>query len=290
MDLNLLPLFRAVADGGSMSEAARVLGQPKSSVSRGVARLEASLGVQLFVRTTRRLALTTAGLAFYEKVAPLLSSLTGAAAGLPGQEEEPSGLLRLTAPVDVGLTWLPGLVARLVTRYPKLDVSLRITNQRLDLVREGLDAALRIGPGRLPDSSLKARRLSAVGFDVYAAPAYLARRGTPRRPEDLAGHDLVGMAGLALPPPFPKKPKVRVLADDVLACRALIRAGVGIGFLPTFLARADVALGALARVLPRVQQRTGSLYFVHPPTGHPPARLTALRELLLEYVAEHPLV
>jgi len=289
MNLNLLPVFKAVADAGSMSEAARTLGQPKSSVSRAVTRLEASLGVQLFLRSTRRLSLTTAGAAFYEKVSPLLGALAGAATSLPEQEEEPSGELRLTAPVDLGLTWLPGLVARLLARYPRLDVALRLTNQRLDLVGEGVDAALRLATGRLPDSTLVARRLSAVGFDVYASPAYLARRGTPRRAEDLASHDLVGMPGLRLPAPFPRAPRFRAVGDDVMLCRELVREGVGIGLLPVFLARADVSAGALVRVLPRVQQRSGTLYFVHPAVEHPPRKLTALRELLLEYVAERPL-
>ncbi|MCC6332654.1 MAG: LysR family transcriptional regulator [Myxococcales bacterium] len=290
LDLNLLPLFKAVADAGSMSEAARVLGQPKSSVSRGVARLEAALGVQLFLRSTRRLSLTTAGAAYYEKVSPLLGSLAGAGASLPEQEEEPSGELRLTAPVDIGLTWLPGLVARLLARYPKLDVVMRLTNTRLNLVGEGLDAALRLAPGRLPDSSLVARRVSGVGFDVYASPAYLARRGTPRRAEDLSRHDLVEMVGLTLPPPFPRHPKFRVVGDDVLFCRELIREGAGLGLLPVFLARGDTASGALVRVLPRVKQRTGTLYFVHPPLAHPPRKLTALRDLLFEYAQERPLV
>lgn len=289
MDLNLLPVFKAVADAGSMTAAAAALGQPKSSVSRGVARLEASLGVQLFLRSTRRLSLTTAGAAFYEKVTPLLSSLSGAAASLPEQEEEPSGELRLTAPVDLGVTWLPGFVARLLARYPKLDVVLRVTNQRLDLVGEGLDAALRLSPGRLPDSSLVARRLAAVGFEVYASPGYLARRGTPRRPEDLTAHDHVGLPGLKLPAPFPKQLPSRAQADDVLLCRELVREGVGIGLLPVFLARADVAAGALVRVLPKVQVRSGALYLVHPPVEHPPRKLLALRELLLEYVAERPI-
>lgn len=289
MDLNLLPVFKAVADAGSMTAAAAALGQPKSSVSRGVARLEASLGVQLFLRSTRRLSLTTAGAAFYEKVTPLLSSLSGAAASLPEQEEEPSGELRITAPVDLGVTWLPGFVARLLARYPKLDVALRVTNQRLDLVGEGIDAALRLSPGRLPDSSLVARRLAAVGFEVYASPGYLARRGTPRRPEDLTAHDHVGLPGLKLPAPFPKKLPARAQADDVLLCRELVREGVGIGLLPVFLARADVAAGALVRVLPKVQVRSGTLYLVHPPLEHPPRKLLALRELLLEYVAERPI-
>ncbi|MEW5739693.1 MAG: LysR family transcriptional regulator [Myxococcota bacterium] len=290
LDLDLLPLFKAVADAASMSEAARVLGQPKSSVSRGVARLEAELGVQLFLRSTRKLSLTAAGAAYYEKVSPLLGALAGAGASLPEQEEEPSGLLRLTAPVDIGLTWLPGFVARLLARYPKLDVALKVTNTRLDLVGEGMDAALRVGPGPLPDSSLVVRKLSALAFDVYASPAYLARKGTPRRPEDLQAHDLVGMAGIQLPRPCPRRPKWRVVVDDVLASRELLREGVGVGFLPTFLARADVAAGALVRVLPRVQQRIGWLYFVHPPVEHPPRKLRALRELLFEYVAERPLV
>lgn len=289
MDLNLLPLFVTVADAASMSAAAKALSLPKSSVSRGVSRLEAELGVQLFHRTTRRLSLTTAGEAFAERVRPLVGSLTTVLGSLPEQQEEPSGELRLTAPVDLGVTWLPGFLSRLLARYPKLRVDVRLSNREADLVGEGFDAALRISQ-RLADSSLVARRLAPLSVELYASPAYVARRGTPRAPEDLASHELVRVGGVPLPPPCPKRVPWRASTDDILLGRELLRAGLGVGVLPTFLAQGDVTSGQLVRVLPKTQWRAGALYLVHPPVvGHPSRKLIALRELLVEFLAERPL-
>jgi DNA-binding transcriptional LysR family regulator len=288
MDLNLLPLFLAVVDAGSMSTAAARLGLPKSSVSRGVARLEAALGVQLFFRSTRRLSVSTAGRALAERVRPLLGALPALVDGLPEQDEEPAGSLRLTAPVDIGLAWLPGFTAKLLERYPRLELDVRLSNDVVDLVGGGFDAALRVG-GRLPDSTLIARRLAQVTFEAYAAPAYLARRGTPRTCAELANHARVGLGQAKWPAPFDPGGKPWVTVNDVLLCRELVREGLGVGLLPSFIAQGAVTRGELVRVLPRVQARVGSLFLVHPRVARTPRKIVALRELLVEYLAERPL-
>lgn len=290
MDLNLLGLFVAVAETGSFSEAARKLGLPKSSVSRGVASLEASVGAQLLHRTTRHVSLSTAGAALYERAAPLLASLKEAVGTLPEREEAPSGELRLTAPHDMGATFLPEVIARFTTRYPSVRVDCRLTNRNVDLVAEGFDLALRASGARLADSSLVGRRLGAIDVQLFASPTYLARRGTPRAPEDLAQHDFVAFRGLEFLRGLGLSEKnARVLGDDMLFLRETVKAGAGIGMLPAFLAQADVTSGQLVRVLPRYTRPATALMMLYPRTQHVPKKVSAFRDFLLEYLKGRPL-
>ncbi len=290
MDLNLLGLFVAVAETGSFSEAARKLGLPKSSVSRGVASLEASVGAQLLHRTTRHVSLSTAGAALYERAAPLLASLKEAVGTLPEREEAPSGELRLTAPHDMGVTFLPEVVARFTARYPSVRVDCRLTNRNVDLVAEGYDLALRASGAKLADSSLMARRLGAIDVQLFASPTYLARRGTPRTPEDLAQHDFLAFRGLKYLSELGLSEKnARVLADDMLFLREVAKAGSGLAVLPTFLAQADVTSGQLVRVLPRYTQPSTTLVMLYPRTQHVPRKVSAFRDFLLEFLKGRPL-
>lgn len=288
LDLNLLPVFVAVAEAGSMSQAARTLGWPKSSVSRGVAALEATLGVRLLHRSTRKVSLTTAGAAFYERARPLLASLREATGTLPEQEEEPSGELRVTASVDMGLTLLPGLIARFGARYPRVQVDVRLSNRVVDVIGEGFDVALRIAQ-KLTDSSLVVQRLSTLDLQLFAAPSYVARRGQPRAPADAAAHDWVAWRGVKVPAPLVASPRPRAVVDDVMLAHRMIREGVGIGVLPTFLAQPDVTAGELVRLLPRWSQQGGALFFVHPHAGQVPRKVSAFREFTRAYLRERPL-
>jgi len=289
-DLNLLPLFVAVAETWSMSAAARNLGLPKSSVSRGVAALEESLGVQLFHRTTRKVALTTAGTAFYEKVRPHVAALRDITGGLPEQEAEPSGELRITSPVDMALTFLAPLAAEFSARYPAVQLDIRPTNQTVDLVGEGFDGALRVAL-KLSDSTLVARRVSGLESAIYAAPTYLARRGPPRSASDVGAHDWVIHRHVKqLPPPLVAPERPRLVTDDLLFAHRAVREGMGLGLLPTFLARQDVTAGLLIRVLPTWGSKVGSLFFVHPRTEHVPRKVAAFRDFVLAFIAANPLM
>ncbi len=291
MDLNLLSLFVTVAEASSFSTAAAKLGVRRSSVSRGVAALERALGVQLFSRTTRNVALTTAGTALHAKVAPHLASLKEAMGTLPEREKQPSGELRVTAPVDIGTILLPSIIAGFTRSYPAVTVDARLSNQRVDLVAEGLDAALRVSTARMSDSTLVARKLSAVELQIFAAPTYLARAGTPRAPEETKEHAWVMYRGMAHPRQLSgSSVKARVIGDDILFVYRLAIAGVGLGLLPTFLTREDVEAGRLIRVLPRFSLRSGALYLVHPPAQHVPRKVTAFRDYLVAHFAAHPLV
>jgi DNA-binding transcriptional LysR family regulator len=288
MDLNLLTLFEAVARTASFSAAARELGLPKSSASRGIGRLEAELGVQLLFRTTRQVSLTAAGTALYDRTAPLLRQVKSTLGELPEREEEPSGPLRVTAPGDLGVLFLAEVVARYTARYPAVSVDLHLSGRVVDLVAEGFDVALRVA-SKLEDSSLVARRIAPISTHLYASPLYLARRGAPRVEADLAEHEWVafrsGPQRLRLAGPREAtgvEPRARVVCDDLLFVRDALRAGAGIGLLPSFIAEPDVVAGTLVRVLPRFERQAGTIYFVTPAAKHVPRKVTAFRDLILE--------
>lgn len=289
MDLNLISVFQSVAEASSFSAAAKKLGVRRSSISRSVAALERELGVQLFNRTTRSVALTTAGTALLAKVRPQLVALQEALGSLPEREEEPSGDLRLTAPGDIGAIVLPSIIAGFALRFPAVHLDVRLTNRTVDLVGEGFDVALRAGT-KLDDSSLVARRLSTVDFQVFASPTYLARAGHPRTGEDALEHDWVIFRGFKLPAPLGgMKKKPRVIGDDMMFVHRTVRAGAGLGLMPAFLAQPDLAAGTLVRVLPKIESKMGGLFLVHPPAQHVPRKVTAFRDFVVQHLAQHPL-
>jgi DNA-binding transcriptional LysR family regulator len=287
MDLNRLTVFEAVARTSSFSAAARELGIPKSSASRGVASLERELAVQLLFRTTRQVSLTAAGTALYDRIMPLLRSVKAALSDMPESEEEPTGVLRITAPVDLGVLFLAEVTTRYTARFPSVSVDLHLTGRVVDLVAEGFDVALRVGL-KLQDSTLVVRRVAPIVTQLFASPLYLARRGTPRSEAELAGHDWVvfrsGPQKLRVPAPREagETPRGRIVCDDLLFARDAVRAAAGIALLPTFVAEPDVLGGRLARVLPRYERTAGHLHVVTPAAKHVPPKVTAFREVVLE--------
>jgi DNA-binding transcriptional LysR family regulator len=290
VDLNLLPWFVAVAEAKSFAAAAIQLGVRRSSVSRGVAGLERELGVQLFSRTTRRVALTTGGEALYAKAAPQLQALKDTLGGMAERGQTPAGTLRVSAPIDLGAFVLAPLLDAFSRRFPGIQLEVRLTNRPVDLVADGLDAALRIATRRLSDSTLVARKLSALTLHLFGSPGYLAEAGKPKRPADLAGHAWVRFGRGALPAWAPKAgASSRVSGDDILFVREAVKGGLGLGLLPAFLCEEEVAAGRLVRILPRLSAGAGALYLVHPPSRHVPRKVIALRDFLVAHFARHPL-
>lgn len=286
MNLNLLPLFVAVAEASSFSDAARHLRLRRSSVSRGVAALEKELKVQLFNRTTRQVSLTGAGKALFHKLSPQLSALTQVLGTLPEQEEEPSGELRISVPNDLGAMVMPQLLADFSLRYPEVRLDVRVSNRQVDLVAEGFDVALRVSTNRLRDSSLVARKVATIGVQVFAAPEYLARVGTPKTVEDAAALDWL-LIMPKFPPPLITPKRAKVYADDMLFIAGAARAGLGLALLPAFLATADVAAGRLVRVLPKISiASTGGIFLVHAP-GRVSRKVAAFRDYVAQHLAQH---
>jgi DNA-binding transcriptional LysR family regulator len=287
MDLNHLSVFAAVAEAASFTEAARRLGVPKSTVSRAISALEAALGVRLLQRTTRSVALTTAGQAFLDRVGPRLTALAEAIEAVPELGDEPSGALRLTSTADFGTEVLAEILAGFCRRYPRVTVEMHLSTRPVDLVKEGFDAAFRFLGKKPRDSTLIARKVGELAVQFYASPAYLSARGAPRTPEDLQAHDCVAVTGSG---PFAFEGATRgrvrlrpkVIADDGFFVREAVRLGMGIGMLPAFLAQQDVLAGRLVRVLPRWTTFTGGVFLVLPSVTHLPRKTAALRDHVVE--------
>jgi DNA-binding transcriptional LysR family regulator len=295
IDLNLLRAFAAVYDAGTFSGAAQSLGVPRSTISRSVAALEDAVGAQLFHRTTRKVSTTLEGRALYDRTAPALTSLKTALTDLPRPHEEPTGVLKMTAPADLGRVLLAEAAARFAARFPKVTLELHLSNRVVDLVREGFDLALRISSRPLRDSNSIARKVGSIAMHLYAAPSYLARRGTPRTPEELVNHDVISLhdSGPQSLTSAEHRTTVRVAGriqvDDMLFIREVVRAGAGIATLPSFLAAAELAEGSLVRVLPKWATDSGTAFLVQPQAKNIPTRVSAFKELLLELLRQRPL-
>lgn len=295
IDLNLLRTFATVYEAGSFSAAAKRLGVPRSTVSRAITALEAHVGEPLVHRTTRTMAISEAGVQLFDRIAPAIGGLATALADLPRPvDDEPRGLVRVTATADLAAAVLAEAAVRFTARYPQTQVELRLTASVVDLVRDGVDLALRIVKRRLPDSALIARRVGALVFQLFAAPSYLARHGTPRATAELAAHDWIGFHGVAPTFVAPLRqrgfvPGGRIVCDDMFIVRELLRRGGGIGGMPSFLADDDLASGALVRVLPRFTMTSAAVYLVHAARRPLPTRVTAFRDLVGELLRQRPL-
>jgi DNA-binding transcriptional LysR family regulator len=250
--------FARAASLGSYTAAARALGVSPSAVSKSVQRLEARLGLSLFTRTTRSLTLTPEGRDLHERALRLLREAEAIEQAAVAARSEPAGTLKVTAPLPIGVHLLAPALPRFRARHPKLAVDLRLGDRFADLIAEGIDVAIRVGD--LADSRLVSRRLAPHRLCAFASPDYLARRGTPAHPDELAGHDCVNFrfqsTGQTLRWPFRIGAKVVDITPDAGlvtdfsdAVAAILVAGGGIGISPTYVVAPLVARGALVPIL-----------------------------------------
>jgi DNA-binding transcriptional LysR family regulator len=287
-DYHLLAAFVAVAEEASFSKAARRLAVTKGTVSRAIARLEDTVGAELVHRNTHKVALSTAGTALYERTAPHLAALDRAVGTLPERSEQPSGELRLTAPHDFAAIVLPELVAQFLVRFPDVRFDIRVTNARLDLIGERFDLAIRAAAGKLADSRLTARKLAVGAAAFFASPSYLARRGEPRAFGDPKHEWLIIPAMLS----FLRAPKgfrPRVVVDDMLTLRNLVRDGAGVGLLPRFVTETHVAEGRLQPLALGHGLGSSTLMIVYPSSGQVPRKVAAFRDFAVERLKARPL-
>jgi DNA-binding transcriptional LysR family regulator len=257
VDLDDIQLFDEVARAGSLTAAARALGVPKSTVSRRLARHEEQLGAKLFNKTTRRIVLTEFGESYLERCAGVAREVAETRAFLEAATRRPSGVLRVTMPVDVGIHWLAGFLADFAVRHPDVSLAIDLNARRVDLVGERVDVAIRVG--RLDDSNLVARKFLVVERALYASPDYLATRGTPARVADLADHRFLLLEGQIRPVPVIRLTRGRmssevrmhgpIVVNSMGMMRALAAAGAGIAALPRRMADEEVGPGRLVRVL-----------------------------------------
>ena len=285
--------FVHVVEAGSFVRAADALGTSKAAVSRGVLELETRLGARLLHRTTRRVALTEAGRAFFERARNLLAELAEADDAAAARAPAAAGLLRVNAPYTFGVQHLGPLWSAFLARHPKIELDITLTDRRIDLIDEGVDVAIRIT--RTPDESLAARLLARVRVVVCASPAYLARHGTPTQVAQLAEHEVVAYTYAPTgdvwhfdtpdgPAEVNTHARMRVNNGDTSRAAAL--AHQGIIRLPYFVVADDLAQGRLVSLLAESTTAEVGVFAVYPAHRQMSARVRALVEFLAEAFAE----
>jgi DNA-binding transcriptional LysR family regulator len=294
-----MAVFARVVEARSFSEAARQLGLSKSAVSKQVSRLEDRLGARLLNRTTRRLGLTEVGATYYEYCARMLVEAEEAERAVTALHGEPRGLLKVNAPMSFGVRHLAPALPELLARYPEIRVDLVLNDRFVDMIEEGFDVAIRIAA--LPDSSLVARRLAPSRHVLCGSPAYFARHGEPKKPDDLRQHNCLNYTYLASHDEWPFEGKteskggkrtVKVTGTlqanngDVLAAAAV--AGLGLVMSPTFIVGPDVQAGRLKCVLRDYLSAETAIYAVYPHRRHLSAKVRAFVDFLGERFGPEP--
>lgn len=291
VDLNDLVVFTEVVVCGSFTAAGKKLGLPTSAVSRRMARLEEQLGFKLLNRTTRSVGLTDTGRIYYERTARIAHDVEEAARAVSEFRSTPSGLLRVTAPPDDGgVIW--AMLSGFVRDHPEVDLELIHTLQKVDLIEQGIDVALR--GGAPPDSTqLRAFKLVESRFVLVGSPEYLARKGTPQRPEELAAHDCIAMdnwvpnAIRALQgPDGPVRVdfRNRVRSNSQETARKAALDGFGIAPMVAFTCWRELKSGALVEVLPGAIPMPAPMWAVYPASRSNSAATRALVDHLARTV------
>ncbi|HIJ38544.1 MAG TPA: LysR family transcriptional regulator, partial [Rhodospirillaceae bacterium] len=268
----------------------------KSVVSRQIATLETYLGARLFHRTTRSLALTEIGQAYFERCARILADIDEANMSVNTLQAAPRGRLRINAPMSFSILHLAPLLPIFLERFPQLDLDLAMNDRIINLIEEGFDVAIRIG--KLEDSSLICRQLAPARLAVCASPDYLAKFGEPKTPEELADHCCLSYSNLSTADewkfrnsdgqrrPVEVKGRLRVNNADVLREAAL--AGSGIVMLPTFICGRDLQSGRLVSVLNNFILQDIAIHAVYPHNRHLSPKVRAFVDFLAEHFGPRP--
>lgn len=286
--------FVRVVDAGGFAPAARALRLSPAMVGKHVRSLEARLGSRLLHRTTRSVALTDAGREFYERCRVILREVDEAERGAVARQQHPAGLLRVAAPAVFKDLRLAAAFTGFARAFPEVELEISCDDRVVDLVQGGFDVAVRLG--RLPDSSLIARKLAPVHIVVCGAPAYLDRVGTPELLSDLARHRCLGYAyqwsgeGWAFAAEDERDLVVRLSgpahrSNSAAVLRSLALAGEGLTQLPTFVVGEDLAAGRLVEVLAAHRPRGRWVHVVYPPGRHLPAAVRAFVDFLAGHLA-----
>lgn len=291
--IDCMRVFALVAETGSFAEAARRRRMSRALASKAVARLEERLEVRLFTRTTRTVSLTEAGHAYHERCLGILEQLDAAESELACGQAVPSGTLRVSGPRTFGERHLAAPVVAFADLHPGIEVELDLNDRFVDLVDEGYDLAVRVGV--LRDSSLIARKLMTIPVLTVASPAYVARAGLPRRPEDLKDHDCIidtnlvhdrrwtfvdGLRRIDVPV------SGRVAANSAQVVRDFALAGAGIARIPDFNLAPDLEAGRLVPVLGDVGCGAVAAYALYPQGRFLPAKTRAFVDHLAAWFSD----
>lgn len=291
--LDAMQLFVRVAELGSFAAAAQQIGVARSVVTRQIAGLETHLGIKLMVRSTRRLALTSAGTAYLEKCRVILNLVEAAETGVAEERQTPRGSIRISLPLSYGLKRLAPLLLDFSRRYPEVVLDMDYSDRRINLIEEGIDLAVRVT--RQLDAGDVARRIGSSHMMVLAAPAYLSRHGAPRHPAELAHHLCLGYtnAGSATVwqfivdgqlENFQVRSHLNANNGDVLTEAAA--QGLGITCQPDFIAEDFLTSGRVVKVLDDFPSPELGIYAMLPSNRHVPHRVRVLMDTLAEQLAQ----
>ncbi|UOO90051.1 LysR substrate-binding domain-containing protein [Vitreoscilla massiliensis] len=290
--IKAMEVFVAVVNHQGLSAAASALNLSNVMVGKYIAALEAQVQTQLIQRTTRQIRVTEAGWLFYDSAQIALQAVSDAYQQLEALHAAPKGSLKISAPMTLGSELLAPLVAQFMQRYPDIQIELQLSNHVVDLMAEGCDCALRIGPLK-DDYGLIAKKIMDYHMVICAAPAYLAQQGTPTSPADLLHHRLLVHAtwnpqfnwlfannGQAWPQQWHLK------SNDGQVLRQAALAGIGITMQPTFLLQSDLAAGKLVALLPEYTPSPHPVHLLYLPNRYKLPRLQAFVGFMLESL--HP--
>jgi DNA-binding transcriptional LysR family regulator len=289
--LQELAVLVAVIDHGSLAAAARRLRRSPPAVTRALAALEDRVGVRLVERSTRRLSITEAGRGFAERARALLNEYDVAVSRLA--ETPLRGLLRVTAPLQFGRRHVAPLVIGFLESYREMRVELILNDRNLDLIEEGIDVAVRIGP--LTDSNLIARRVGEVRRVLIASPAYLAKRGTPKKPADLAVHDTIFGTARSQPSEWrfgsPKRTTImrlfpRLLVNETEAQLVAVKAGQGITRVLSYQVSEELEAGSLIRLMRDFEPPALPVHLVAPSGGQKAPKIRAFLDYSTEWLSK----
>jgi len=291
-----LTIFTTVVEQGGFGRAADKLGLSTSAVSRHVSELEATLAVRLLNRTTRRLSLTESGQAFHERCVQLLADLAEAEEAVSATALVARGTLRLTSAITFGVRHLAPALADFSALHPGVDFDVELSDRTVDIVEEGLDLAVRIGS--IGSQALIARKLATTRMVLVAAPGYLARRGTPRTPADLAAHHCLTYEYLAGGNVWRFRDRagaelsVRIgggaHANNGQFLAALAAAGLGLALEPDFIVAPDIRAGRLVVVLPDYAPPVSDIVVAYPSRRHLSAKVRVFVDFLVRRFADAP--
>lgn len=286
--LRSMEIFVSVVDRGSFTAAAEAFGISSVMVGKHIRSLEERLGAALLARTTRRQSLTEIGRQYVDQCRAILSQISAAESGAEAMRTAPRGKLKITAPVSFGSEWVSPAMTEYLALHPEVSLELNLNDRMVDLVEEGYDAAIRIGV--LEDSGLVARALRPYGMVICAAPAYLARVGTPRTPEDLAQHECLDFMQwthqvrwrLKNQPGASKVRESRFRSNNGQALRIAALHGFGIVMQAEILLAQDIAAGRLVPVLQDYVPAARPMHLVYSRDRQPTPKLTTFIAFMLD--------
>ncbi|MVO15194.1 LysR family transcriptional regulator [Parasedimentitalea huanghaiensis] len=293
--LTEMEAFAEVVDQGGFTDAAHKMGLSKSAISKHVSSLENRLGARLLNRTTRRVGPTDIGMAYYDRARRVLNDAGEADALVSAMQSEPAGLLRVTCATDFGVKHLSELLPEFLNLYPQVTLDVVLCQRRVELVSEGFDLAIRVGP--LEDSSLRARKLTETRMRLLASPEYLAQRGRPKTINQLTDFNLIHASNISsrcvwkLEAPNGELRQVRAkgglcINDGQCQLDAAI-AGLGIAYLPDYLSQDALMSGEVEDAMPSLPRQVQDIYLVQPYHRIVQPKVRAFVEYLIQEVPKH---